>query len=52
MTGQRNEIRSKAILRALKLITEAMELIDAHDGPPEVAAQLAFAQQRLRQSIA
>ena len=37
---------------ALELITEAMDLLDAHDGPPDAAAHLAVAQQRLRQALA
>jgi len=53
MAGQRNDqLALKAIRRALKLITEAIDLLDAHDGPPDAAAHLAVAQQRLRQALA
>jgi hypothetical protein len=41
-----------AIKRSLALVTEAMDLLDAHDGPPDAAAHLAFAQQRLREVVA
>ena len=39
---------SEAVKRALLLITEAMDLLDAHNGPPEAAAHLDLAQQILR----
>ena len=52
MAGARREGQAKAIRRALSLVTEAMDLIDAHDGPPEAAAHLALAQQRLREVLA
>jgi len=40
-----------AISRAIALVTEAMDLLDAHEGPPDAAAHLALAQQLLRQAI-
>ncbi len=53
MAGQHYEQHTlKAIRRALELITEAMDLLDAHDGPPDAAAHLAMAQQQLRQELA
>ena len=51
MAGARNERQAKAVTRALALVTEAMDLLDAYDGPPEAAAHLALAQQRLRQAL-
>lgn len=41
----------RAINRALALVTEAIDLLDAHDGPADAAANLALAQERLRQAI-
>ena len=40
--------RVAAIQRAIALVTEAMDLMDAHEGPPEVAAHLELALQGLR----
>lgn len=37
--------------RAAKLVSEAMDLLDGHGVAPEVAAQLALAQQQLRQLL-
>ena len=52
MAGQRNEPQGvKAVRRSLALVTEAMDLLDAHGGPPEAAAHLAMAQQHLRQRL-
>lgn len=51
MAGQRNlSNRAKVIRRALMLVTEAMDLLDAHDIAPEASAHLAMAQQTLRQA--
>ena len=52
MAGQRNEMTEKAIKRSLALVTEAMDLLDAHGGPPNIAAYLALAQQGLRDALA
>jgi hypothetical protein len=41
-----------AIKRALALVTEAMDIIDAHGGPPDAGAHLELAQQKLREQIA
>jgi hypothetical protein len=40
-----------AIRRALANVTEALDLLDAHDGPPDAAAHLSLAQERLRAAI-
>jgi hypothetical protein len=45
-TSERN---SNAIERALSLISEAIDILDAHDGPPDAAAHLCIVQERLRQ---
>lgn len=52
MAGVRNEVEvAKVIRRALHLVTEAMDLLDAHGAQPESSAHLAVAQQKLRQAI-
>jgi len=52
MAGQRNGPHSaKVIRRALFLVTEAMDLLDAHGTQPDASAHLAMAQQALRESI-
>jgi hypothetical protein len=43
--------RERAIERALTLVTEAIDLLDAHDGPADAATNLALAQDRLRQAM-
>lgn len=40
-----------AVRRALELVTEALDLLDAHGGPPDAAAHLSLAQERLREAI-
>jgi hypothetical protein len=52
MASERTEAQTKAIRRALELVTEAMDLLDAHHAAPDPAAHLAFAQQHLRQALA
>lgn len=52
MAGQRKQPDEKAIRRALELVTEAMDLLDAHGGAPDAAAHLALAQQDLRKARA
>ena len=37
--------------RALELVTEAMDLLDAHDGGPELTAHLSLVQDRLRRIV-
>ena len=44
-------VAAAAVERALVLVTEAMDLLDAHDGPPDAAAHLSLAQERLRRAI-
>jgi len=50
MTGKRRQ--TTANMRALTLVTEAMDVLDAHGVSPDAAAHLALAQQMLRQSLA
>ena len=51
MAGQRNgSHRAKVIRRALFLVTEAMDLLDAHGIQPDASAHLAMAQQALREA--
>jgi hypothetical protein len=40
-----------AMTRALELLSEAMNLVDAYDGPPDAATHLAIAQKQLRQAL-
>lgn len=50
MAGGRTEVHPLEVRkRVLLLITEAMDLLDAHSMAPEAAAHLAIAQQQLRQ---
>lgn len=49
MAGQRNGADEQAVaMRAAVLVTEAMDLLDAHGMVPELTAHLAIAQQGLR----
>ena len=50
--GRKDERVIKATRRALALITEAMDLMDAHGIAPEAAAHAAMAQGTLRQILA
>lgn len=53
MAGKRsNSAHAKAIKRALALTTEALDLLDAHDGPPDAAAHLEMCRHKLQQEIA
>ena len=48
MVGTSNhEERGAAIKRSLEHIIEAIDLLDAHEGPPDAAAHLELARQRL-----
>jgi len=50
MAGERNDASvTKVRTRVLVLITEAMDLLDAHGIAPQGAAYLAMAQQEVRQ---
>lgn len=52
MAGQRIEPNSlNAVKRALALVTEAMDTLDAHGIAPHAAAHLALAQQQLRDEL-
>jgi DNA-directed RNA polymerase subunit K/omega len=53
MTGTRNDDRRlAAIRRALELTTEALDLLDAHEGPPTAAAHLEMCRDKLREELA
>jgi hypothetical protein len=41
----------QAIRRALALTSEALDLLDAHDGPPEAKALFALGCQKLRDAL-
>ena len=43
--------QAKAVRRAAILVTEAMDLLDAHGGAPDAAAHLDLALESLRQAI-
>ena len=43
--------RTSAIKRALRRVTEAMDILDAHGGPPDAAVHLEFAQQKLGEEL-
>lgn len=52
MPGEsKRTLETLAMKRALALITEAMDLLDGHRGPPDAAAHLELAQQRLREEL-
>jgi hypothetical protein len=52
MTGVNDDQRRDAALRrALKLVVEAMDLIDGFDGPPDASAHLELARERLHKSL-
>ena len=50
--ASKREGRRAVLNRALALITEAMDLLDAHGGEPQAASYAALAQQELRKSLA
>jgi hypothetical protein len=47
MAGKGSSWHDKGLHRTVALVTEAMDLIDAHGGPPEAAAHLEMARQLL-----
>jgi hypothetical protein len=52
MDSARDGHQLRAIKCAVALVTEAMDLLDAHGAAPDAAANLAMAQQRLRDILA
>lgn len=46
-----DERRTRAIRRAIELVTVAIDLIDAHGGPADAAAHLDLALHRLREEL-
>ena len=46
-----NPNSGRAARRALELVTEAMDLLDGHGDCPTIVAQLALAQQALREHL-
>jgi len=51
MAGSTSSDRRKAALkRANALMTEALDLLDAHSGPPEATAHLDLALQQVREA--
>ena len=52
MAGSTSSVRRKAALRrALTLITEALDLLDAHGGPAVVAVHLDLATEGVREEL-
>jgi hypothetical protein len=45
------ERRQKALRRVAAMVTEALDLLDAHQGPPEAAAHIELALQKIRGSL-
>jgi hypothetical protein len=45
-----NPRRQTAVQRAIALVSEAVDLLDAHGGPPEAAAHLDLGLQELRRA--
>jgi hypothetical protein len=53
MTTAEEKVRKRSALnRALQLLIEALDLIDAYEGPPEAAAHIEMARQRLQHNLA
>ena len=51
MSGSERERRQAAIRRALELITEALDLLDAHGGPAQAAAHIDLGRQQLQAAL-
>ena len=51
MGGSEEEHRRTAMLRVLKLLTQAIDLIDAHNLPPDIGAHVDLGRQRLRAAL-
>lgn len=53
MAGESKSVQPIQVLsRALRLTTEAMDVLDAHGVDPQAAAYLAVAQEQLRKTLA
>ncbi|MBA3525822.1 MAG: hypothetical protein H0T82_02720 [Sphingomonas sp.] len=51
MPGESDKNRPyRALRRATALVTKALDLLDAHDGPPEATAHLDLALHELRRA--
>lgn len=50
-SDESDDRQGQAVRRAVMLVTEAMDLLDAHGGAPEAAAHLDLALASLRQRI-
>ena len=51
MGGSEQERRRTVMMRVLELLTEAIDLIDAHDLPPDIGAHVDLGRQRLRAAL-
>ena len=51
MGGSDQERRRAAVVRVLKLLTEAIDLLDAHDLPPQIGAHLDLSRQQLKAEL-
>ena len=49
--SRRSDKSEAGIKRALALVSEALDLLDAYDGPADAAAHLSMAQAQIRQAI-
>lgn len=49
--GGSDDGRRTVMLRVLKLLTEAIDLIDAHDLPPQIGAHVDLGRQQLRAAL-
>lgn len=49
--ASKDEKRMAAICRSLELVIEAMDLLDAYDGPPDAAVHLELARKRLTEVL-
>ena len=51
MGGSEEERRRTALLRVLELLTQAIDLVDAHDLPPDIAAHVDLGRHRVRAAL-
>jgi hypothetical protein len=49
--GDNEEGREAALYRALRLITEALDIADGFEGPPDAAALLELARQKIADNL-